>query len=169
MSRITNVDFLRAAYAQETGVVPILLLTISDPSLTDDVRVTTDPTQRIEETGTEVVYGTISNSLTYTFIPLSIKLPDDVDEGPQNMTVQIDNVSRELVPIIRSLTAPPTVNVDIVLSSDLDTIIGSWPEYLLTNIKTNAETISGDLVLEILVNEPFPAGSQNPSEFPGLF
>lgn len=169
MSRVTNVDFLRAAYAQETGVFPILLLTLTADGLTDPIRVSTDPTQRVVETASDLVYGTISNGETFVFIPMTIKLPDDVDEGPQNMTLQIDNVSRELVPTIRSLTDPPSVNVDIVLSSDVDTVVGSWPEYLLTDIKTNAESVSGQLILEILANEPFPAGTFNPSEFAGCF
>jgi hypothetical protein len=169
MTRISNADFLRAANAQETGVFPILLLTITDPSLTEDIRISTDATQRVEETATAVVYGTISNGETFYFIPLAIKLPDDVDEGPQSMTVQIDNVSRELVAVVRGLTTPPSVNVDIVLSSDTNTVVGSWPEFLLTNIRTDAQTISGELVLEILINEPFPAGTFNPSEFPGCF
>ena len=44
-----------------------------------------------------------------------------------------------------------------------------WPEFLLTNIRYDAATISGTLKLETLEREPFPAGSFTPSQFPGLF
>ncbi len=169
MTRLTSLDFASSAYAQETGVFPILLLTISHPNLTTPIRISTDNTQRVRETVTNVIYGTISNTITYIFYPMSITLPGESDEGPADMTVEIDNVSRDLIPIIRNLATPPTVNVDIVLNTAVNVILGSWPEYLLVNITINALTISGSLMLETLVSEPFPAGSFNPSEFPGMF
>lgn len=169
MTRVTDVDFLREAFAQETGVAIILLLTITHESLSEPILISTDPTSRVEETATEIVYGTVSNAKNYLFMPIRIKPPSEDDEGPGNMRLEIDNITRELVPSIRSLTSPPSCQVDIITSDDLDNVIASWPEYLMTNLQYDKDKISAELTLELLHNEPFPAGSFNPSEFPGLF
>lgn len=169
MSRITNIDFLRAAYAEDTGSVIILLMTVSHPDWDTDILISTDPTKRVLETSADVFYGTISRNKRFMFVPLMITLPDETEEGPLRMRITLDNVSRELISIIRNISSPPSVNVELVISDDVDTVLASWPEFLLVNVEYNAETISGDLVIETLVYEPFPAGTFTPSEFPSLF
>ena len=167
----TSLNFRAAAYAQETGRVPIALITLSHPSLADDIRISTDPTQRIEEftTDLDVVYGTISNGLTYLFLPVRIKLPDETEEGPGDMTLEIDNIHRAYIEAIRSVFTPITCQVDIVMDNALDTIDASWPEFNLTQIKYNDTIITGTLTIETLVTEPYPAHSFIPSYFPGIF
>lgn len=169
MTQITSLDFLAAANAEESGVFPILLLTVTHPDLAEAIRISTDPTQRIIETDSEVIYGTVSNGDNYLFLPMQIKLPGEQEEGLSAMQIELDNVSRDLTAIIRSISTPPSVNVDIVLNSDVDTVLASWPEFLMVNVKTTAQSISASLTLETLVREPYPAGTFNPSEFPGCF
>jgi hypothetical protein len=151
--------------------VPIALITLSHPGLADDIRISTDPTQRIEEftTDLDVVYGTISNGETYIFLPVRIKLPDDSDDGPGDMTLEIDNIHRAYIEAIRSVFTPITCQVDIVMDNALDTIDASWPEFNLTQIKYNDTLITGTLTIETLVTEPYPAHSFVPSYFPGVF
>ncbi len=167
----TSLNFRAAAFAQETGRIPIALITLSHPSLEDDIRISTDPTQRIEEftTDLDVVYGTISNGLTYLFLPVRIKLPDETDDGPGDMTLEIDNIHRAYIEAIRSVFTPITCQVDIVMDNALDTIDASWPEFNLTQIKYNDTLITGTLTIETLVTEPYPAHSFVPSYFPGVF
>jgi len=166
-----SLNFKEAAFAQETGRVPIALITLSHPDLTDDIRISTDPTQELTEltTVTEKVYGTVSNSKIYVFLPVRIKLPDDTEQGPGTMTLEIDNVHRAYTETIRSVNTPVTCQVDIVMDNALNTIDASWPEFKLTNISYNATTITGTLKLETLETEPYPAGCFTPSYFPGLF
>lgn len=167
----TSLNFRAAAFAQETGRIPIALITLSHPSLEDDIRISTDPTQRIEEftTDLDVVYGTISNGLTYLFLPVRIKLPDETEDGPGDMTLEIDNIHRAYIEAIRSVFTPITCQVDIVMDNALDTIDASWPEFNLTQIKYNDTLITGTLTIETLVTEPYPAHSFVPSYFPGVF
>ena len=169
MTQITSLDFLAAANASETGVFPILLLTITHEDLLDPILLSTDPTTRIIETTSEVVYGTTSNGNDYLFLPMTLKLPGEPDQGPANMSIEIDNVALELTSLFRSISSPPSINVDIVLNSDVDIILTTWPEYLLINVHISAEIVRAELVLETLVMEPFPAGTFNPSEFLGMF
>ncbi|MCK9341594.1 MAG: DUF1833 domain-containing protein [Synergistaceae bacterium] len=167
----TSLNFREAAFAQETGRCPIALITLSHDDLTEPIRISTDPTQRITEltTDSELVYGTVSNGDNYVFLPVNIKLPDDTDEGPWEMQLEFDNVHRAYTEAIRSIFTPVTCQVDIVMDDALDTIDASWPEFQLTNIRYNATAITGTLKLETLEAEPYPAGAFVPSCFPGLF
>ena len=77
----TSLNFREATNAQETGRVPIALITLSHADLADDILISTDPTQELSglTTDTEKVYGTTSDSKEYVFLPVRIKLPDDTD------------------------------------------------------------------------------------------
>lgn len=164
-----SLNFRQAAYAAETGRTIIALITIDHDDLTEPIRISTDPTERIHEYENEIVYGTVSRGETYIFLPMRLQIPSDTDEGPGNMVMEFDNIHRTYTEIIRSIFTPPTVNVELVLDDDPDTVEVSWPEYLWTNISYDALVIRGTLALETLEREPFPAGSFSPSHFPGLF
>lgn len=167
----TSLNFRSAAFAQETGRVPICLITLSHTDLLDDIRISTDPTQELVglTTDLEKVYGTVSNSENYIYLPVRIKLPDETEDGPGEMRLEIDNIHRAYTETIRSVFTPVTCQIDIVMDNALDTIDASWPEFQLKNIRYDATIITGTLVVEILVNEPFPAGTFVPSHFPGIF
>lgn len=166
-----SLNFRQAAYAQETGRVPIVLITITHEDLTEPIRISCDPTQRIEAltTDLDVVYGTISNGETYIFLPVQIKLPDDTDEGSGEIILEVDNIHRSMTEAIRTISSPATCQVDIVLDNALNTIERSWPEFQLTRIQYDAAKISGTLRAETLENEPFPSGTFTPGGFPGVF
>jgi hypothetical protein len=164
-----SLNFREAAYAQSTGEVVICLITISHTSLTDDIRISTDPTERLYEYEGHQIYGTTSRGKEYLFFPASIKLPDDTDDGPRNMRIEFDNVGREYMETIRAIVGHPKVNTEIVLSSDVDTVEASWPEFLITSITYDAATVTAHLAMETLEREPCPAMSFDPSRAPGLF
>jgi len=164
-----SATFRQAAYAQETGRVIIALITIDHDSLLDPIRICTNPTERLAEYETEIVYGTVSNGDNYIFLPVRLQIPSDTDEGPGNMIIEFDNIHRDYTEAIRSIFTPPIVTVELVLDSTPDTVEVSWPEFILTDITYNILTIQGTLSLETLDREPFPAGTFNPTSFPGLF
>jgi hypothetical protein len=168
-----SLNFRQAAYASETERYLIALITISHADLTSDILLSTDPTQRLIGEGytsdTEVVYGTVSRGENYIFYPVRLSLPDDTDEGPGSMTIEIDNIHRTLVETIRSIFTPAEMTVELVLDNALDTVEAQWPAFQLTNIKYDANVITGTLSLELEDREPFPAGSFSPSYFRGLF
>ena len=162
-----SLNLKEAAFAPETGRAPIVLITLSHDDLEDDIRISTDPTAELEEltTDTQKVYGTTSNGKDYIFLPVRIKLPDDTDEGPGEMQLEVDNVHRAYTETIRNVFTPVTCQADIVMDNALDTIDASWPEFKLVNITYNGTTIIGTLKLETLEAEPWPAGSFVPSYF----
>lgn len=167
----TSLNFREAAFSQETGRVPIALITLTHDDLAEPIRISTDPTQEHPtlELDEQKVYGTMSLGIFYIFLPVRITLPSDTEEGPGEMKLEIDNVHRSITESIRSVFTPVACQVDIVMDNALDTVDASWPEFRLTNITYNATIVSGTLRLETLDTEPFPAGSFMPSYFPGLF
>jgi hypothetical protein len=166
-----SLNFRQAMYASETGRFPIGLITISHEDLVDDILVSTDPTARLEEytTNTEVVYGTVSRGKKFIFFPMRIKLPNDTDEGPGEMSIEIDNVHRTYVETIRSIVTPALFTVEWVLDNALDTVEISWPEFQMVNARYNETLITATLKLETQEREPFPSGTFSPAYFGGLF
>jgi len=164
-----SLNFRQAAYAQESGRAIIPLITVTHPDLTDPIRISTNPTQRLSTTLDDIVYGTVSRGENYIYLPVRIKLPDDTDAGPGNMRIEIDNIHRQFTETIRSILSPMLFNVDLVLDDDLDTVERQWPEFLLTNVLYDPLLITGTLSLETLQREPFCSGTFSPSWFPGLF
>lgn len=156
-------------FSEETGDYPILLITLSHPSLSQPILISSDPTSRISANVTDIVYGTVSRGNTFVFMPFTMSLPGDSEDSAPKTTISIDNVSRELVPTIRALTSPPTVTMELVMASTPDFVEALLPGFDLTSISYDAMTISGTLSVELLVSEPFPAGTFTPSQFPGLF
>ena len=156
-------------FSEETGDYPILLITLSHSSLSEPIRVSSDPTSRISSTDADIVYGTVSRGNTFVFMPFTMSLPGDTEDSAPKTTISIDNVTRELVPTIRALTSPPTVTMELVMASTPDFVEALLPGFDLTSISYDALTISGTLSVELLISEPFPAGTFTPSQFPGLF
>lgn len=165
----TSLAFRQAAYAQETGRAIIALITLFHESLVDDIRISTDPTERLDTPLLDLVYGTVSRGNQFIFLPVRLQIPSDTDEGPGNMIIEFDNVHRQYTEAIRSIFTPPSVSVELVMDSDPDTVEVQWPEFLLTNITYDATLIRGTLSLETLEREPFPSGTFGPASFPGLF
>lgn len=169
MPRTLSTAFLRGALAQETGICPVFLLTIEHEGLSVPIRVSSDPAERLRETAADVIYGTRSRGLEFLFYPFTLVLPSDEDEGPGAMTLQLDNVQRQLTAILRTIQGPPTVKTEIVLSDTPDVVEAVWPDFLLTQATYDATTIKGTLTVETLAREPYPALCFTPSYFPGLF
>lgn len=169
MSRVLSSDALRFMFSEESEVYPILLVTLSGSDLSSNILISSDPTQRLQETAENIVYGTISNSLNYYFLPFQLKLPDEDDEGSQAMSITIDNVGRDLVPAIRSSSSQIAVSVDIVMSCSVDIVEASFPDFIISSVDYDELTISGNMIVDLFDNEPFPAGSFTPSNFLALF
>lgn len=166
-----SLNFRESAYAAETGNVPIVLMTFDHADLATPIRISSDPTQRVTVTDEEVIYGTVFNGNNYIFVPARIKLPDDTEDGPGEMTIEVDNIGRELTASIRSIFSPIEATIDIVMDNALAGGVPdlTWPEYVLTNIKYDATTVTGTLTLETLIREPFPSLIFSPSVAAGLF
>lgn len=162
-------DNLRqAAYAQETDVAVIVLLTLSTPDLPDTIRVCNVPVEKFTDLG-ENVYGVTSNQQRYIFLPFDITLPQDDKTGAVSAKLTIDNVNRQIVQYARQTRKALNVGIQVILSNNLDYVELEYNDFKLTNVSYNGFSVEGDLSVDYLGLEPFPAGRFTPSGFPGLF
>lgn len=149
-----------AANAQDTGEVILPLLTITHASILDG------PLRFVRN-----LTNITSNGNVFTAFPFDITLPDDDEQGQQKMRLRIDNIDRQIVAAIRSIppSQPPTIQLDIILASQPNTIELSFAGFVLREVDYDALVVEGELRQEEITVEPFVEGSFTPQHFPGLF
>lgn len=165
--RVLSLNFRNALFAQESGEVPIFLLTITHPALDEPILLSTDATTRL--TTDPLTYGTVSRSNTFLYAGIDVTLPDEQDKTPPASKLTIENVTRGLIPLARSVSSPPTVMIEAVLASAPDTVEMTWPVMDMSNLTADMSTLQFDLTMDSLTTEPYPSGTFNPADFPGLF
>lgn len=157
MSRTLSSLAKQAIHAQETGEVFLLLLTLSHASLAQPIRVANN------------LENVTSNGNTFTAFPFTIVLPQEQEDQPPRMRLVIDNVDRTIVTALRNLTSPPTIQLDVVLASQPNTLEASFPGFSLRQAQYDQLVVEGELTLEEIVLEPFPEGSFDPQNFAGIY
>ena len=181
MSRLNmSADALKAMFSPESSSDLISLLTIYDPITPTTViaRLSDGFTQRLTTsleagdlitTDEEVIYGVVSNSKNYVFLPMQITLPSEDDTQAPRCSIVLNDVTRFLTPIIRTLTGPPKIKLDLILSSSPNTIEISFAHFYISSFHYNKDSVTCDLSMINYEREPFPMHSFNPPNFPGLF
>jgi hypothetical protein len=81
----------------------------------------------------------------------------------------VSNVTRDLIPLARSISTPASVKIEAVLASAADTVEMTFPALNMTSLRYDAGTLNFSLTMDALSTEPFPAGSFGPAYFPSLF
>ncbi len=160
MARSLSTTTVREVFRQQTGEAWIVLLTIDHASLTTPIRVGSDGVD------------TVSRGSTFIAFPFRLVLPNETPDELPRAQIQIDNVDRQIVEALR-LTAGtaqgPSVLMEIVRAANPDTVEGSWPDFRLDNAAYDALVVSGELKMDLLEREPYPADSYTPSTAPGVF
>lgn len=111
----------------------------------------------------------VSRGNTFTAFPFDFVAPGATDGGSRPARITIDNVNQVIVQTVRALTSPPTLLVEVVLASALNTVEDSLPVFKLF-------AASGDrYALEAEINdsaedeaEPLMQWTCTPSQFPAL-
>lgn len=157
MSRNLTPAARAALHAPETADVFLVLLTLHHADMPIPIRVcnnTSDITSRGD---------------VYIAYPFHLTLPDDEDNRPPRARLTIDNVDRQIVQAVRSLTSSPTVTIDIIRAAAPDVVEAQFQDFRFTNISYDSHMVEGDLTVEDFTAEPYPAAAFSPSLFPGLF
>ncbi|MBI1215691.1 MAG: DUF1833 domain-containing protein [Alphaproteobacteria bacterium] len=157
MSRNLSTLARRAIYGAETGEVFLILLTISHAELAQPIRVCSD------------AVDIVSRDDTFAAFPFSLTLPDDDDNPSPQARLSIDNVDRQIVAAVRSISSAPGVLIEIIRAADPDTVEASFADFKLTDVTYDSHRVEGNLTIEDFTAEPFPAASFSPGLFPGLF
>ena len=162
MSRTVSSAFKAAVAAQQTGEAVLVLLTIDHEDLSysggpGPIYLTSDSV------------NTVSRGNTHLPFPFQIALPDEREDRPPVSQLIIDNVSREIIPTIRSLTSAPTITLELVLASDPETVEAGPFVFTLKDATYDLLTIAGRLGYEDILNERWPIDDFTPASHPGLF
>jgi hypothetical protein len=159
-------EALKAVFSPDSDSSLIVLLTLYGE---ETIRLADGYTQRISENADEVMYGVVSRGQNYIFLPMNVTLPTEDQESVPRMRIEMHDVTRQLIPVVRTLGEAISVKMEIVLSKTPDVVEASFDGLLMAGVTYNANTITADLTVESLSTEPFPAHSFTPSYFPGLF
>ena len=157
MSRAVSSLTRQALYAAETGEAFLILLTLGHASLTQPIRVTSD------------AVTTASRGNDFAPFPFDLLLPDDQDNRSPRARLVIDNVDRQIVEAVRSLSSAPAVLIEIIRAAAPDTVEAQFVDFKLTNVAYDAQRVEGFLTIEDFTAEPFPAATFSPGAFPALF
>lgn len=172
MSRLSSMSpaAIKALFTPDSSDVVLFLVTFYDPDNSSILaRLTTGFTKRIYESADDVIYGVTSRGNDFTFMPLEITPPSENDNTAPSFSLTINDVSQYVVPIVRQLTKPPRVLLEVVLASSPDVIEASFDEFYVTNFTYDAQKVVANMEMTDYSVEPFPCFTFTPAFFPGLF
>lgn len=142
--------------AQETDEVWLTLLTIDSPELEQPLRFVNNNA------------SVTSRGNLYLAFPFEVEFPGQDEQNPGEARLVIDNIDRQIVNFVRSISAPPQVTMEVVLGSSLDTVEASFSNMTLRNVSYNASSVTGILKFEDIVIEPVTF-AMTPERFPAMF
>lgn len=157
MTRSLTPETRRALHAPETAEIFTVLLTLTHPDMDVPIRVC--------DSGMDIT----SRGENYIAYPFALALPEDEDGRPPRARLSIDNIERQIVATVRSLTSSPFVTIEIIRRAAPDVVEARFEDFRFTNISYDSQVVEGDLTVEDFTAEPYPAGCFSPSLFPGLF
>lgn len=162
---------LKAVFSPDSDDDLIILLTIYNPTNESEVlyRLADGYTKRISENASEVMYGVTSNGQDFTFLPMEISLPSEDEAQAPRCSITMYDVTRYLTPVIRAITAPPKIKLELVLSKSPDTVEVSFSDFYISNFNYNSDSVTAELSMIDYEREPFPQHSFSPRYFPGMF
>lgn len=122
-------------------------------------------TQRLVNNNVDIV----SRGNTYVAFPMKIRLPSDDGETSREVAIDFDNVGRDLIDEIRSITTPIQVKIEMILASNPDQVQISLEELKVRNISYDKSKISAKLSLDNFLNIAMTGEKYTPQNYPGLF
>lgn len=148
---------LRALFSESTREVLLALLKIDHPNLVTPIRVVNN------------LQPITSQGYTWAAFPFEITLPGEAEDELPVMTLRIDAVDRQIITAVRNLQGAPDITLDLIVASQPDVVEASFVGFKLKNVSYDNLTVEGELRLEEILSEPFPAHAMTPFNFAGLF
>jgi hypothetical protein len=159
MSRTLSDRFVRGLMAQHSDLAIVKLLTITHPDLAVPILVCDYETDLISK---DPVTHADRYFQSFRF---NCSLPEDTDENAPKMKITIYNVTGQILQQIRPLVKSPSILLEIIYDKYPDDIEASFPDFQLTSVQFSVLTISGDLTVDDFLNQQWPEGTFNPTEF----
>ena len=168
-------EAIRAVFSPDMDSELIFLLTMYDPQTgLPTIRLADNFTQRLsaapyEETPTEVYYGVVSRGEQFLFLPMELSLPSEEEAQAPKCSLVLRDVTRFVTPIIREISGPPKVKMELILSKTPDVVEASFVGFYINSFSYNSDSVTAELSMIDYEREPFPMHSFTAPYFPGLF
>jgi hypothetical protein len=157
VARSLTAALVAAMFAERTNDGPLLLLTITHPTLAVPIRLCADG---VDHT---------SRGHVFSAFPFDVTLPDDQEDQPAVARLTADNVSRRIVPLLRSLPDAPLATVEIVKFSDVNTVEITLPRLQMSQPqRPDPMSFSCDLTLIDTSIQRYPRDRYYYSHYPAL-
>lgn len=157
MRNLSN-NALAQLFAQESDDPFLNIFTLSHPDWVEDIHLVNN---------TEAI---VSNGTTFDPFPIAITLPTEDGETLQSVKIEFDNVSRELIDEIRSITDNSiSVNMQMILASNPDVVEIEIGEMTIISVNYNVDKITATLTLDDFLNTEVTGEKYTPTSYPGLF
>lgn len=140
----------------QTGEAFLVLLQIDHADLNTPIRVTSD------------AVDTTHNSNTYKAFPFDVQLPESADDQISRIQLRIDNVDRQIVDTIRTISSAPTVTLKVVLASSPDVIEAGPFTFEMVDVQYDAKIVTGQLEYTDFLNMAYPKDRFTPADFLSL-
>lgn len=111
----------------------------------------------------------VSRGQTYTPFPFSGPLPSQLEGEIPRVTMRFDNVGRELTELFQSTIKPTPIELEMVSTSDVDTVQSGPYFFMLKTASGDQLAIECALEYEDFLQEPAPAHRFTPKIAPGYF
>lgn len=110
----------------------------------------------------------VSRGRTYEPYPFSITLPLDSGDERPSASLQIANVTPEIMTEVRRFITAPIVKIELVLMSSPSTVEKTIDFLRMVNVEYDALSITATLEPVDLWSQPAVEPIYSPIEFPGL-
>lgn len=155
MPRVFSPQAVEALMAQNTAQAFILLVTFSHGSDVFHACLNTEPIT--------------SRGVEYTPTYFNFQLPEVSEAAPSSCQIIVDNVDQRMVDLLRRITTPIQVKIEMVLGSQPDVVEMTLEDLVMRNVTWDSQHINGKLEIEDMLNSKFPAYLYEPRTFPGIF
>ena len=177
MSRLTTMspEALKQILAPESDSDLFQLLTFYDEDnsviarITNSIQEIDGQALRLSERDSDIIYGVISRGQEFMALDFRLTLPSEEEANAPRCSLSMNDVTRYLIPIIRNLSKPPRVRIELVLSKSPDDVEIEFDDFFITSFNYNAEQVTAELSMISLQQEPFPMYSFTPQFNPGLY
>ena len=157
MSNSLSPEVLAQLFAQESYDPFLTLVTLSHASFANPIRLVNN-TKDI-----------VSRGDTFMAFPMKIRFPMDDGETARDFSIELDNVSLELVEEIRTVTTQIDVKIELILASLPNVVQILQDDLKIATIHYNGQKITARIVLDGFLNTAMTSERYGPTNFPGLF
>lgn len=110
-----------------------------------------------------------SNAQLYEAYPFDIVLNTDDGRRFPTIQLQIENIDRSLVDEILLVSSALTVNLKLVMASNPNIVEIEVPNMTLKGVSFDESKISGELVIDDILNARYPRDTMDSEQYAGLY